>query len=252
MHKKILEAALFISTSPITLDQLARVSGINSLGHVKELMESLQKDYEGRGLELLNTSDGWIMQVRPKILPSVAHLTPYSDLREGPKRTLALITLKEPVKQSLIIKTQGNKAYSYIKGLMKRGLITSESEGHTKVLKLTQEFERYFGEEKDKIKEQLQRHLEASSRGGEPVYEKTAPTGGVPGEGQEFTELPPRTEKRQAKEKARVSVIKEEAAKEIPKQKTDEFGGDDEEEEPETEEKGKPRPSHNHAFKEIE
>jgi segregation and condensation protein B len=242
-HKRILEAALFISNSPMSLDQLARVSGINSLGHVKELMEGLQNDYEGRGLEVASTPDGWSMQVRQDLLPRVAHLTPYSDLGEGPKRTLALVTVKEPVKQSEIIRLQGNKAYSYIKDLARRGLIITEREGHTKVLRLTQEFERYFGEEKSKIREQLQRHLEAAGK--EPDE---------PEEAREFLDGKP------AKEKAGASVIKK-AAREVPGGKADEFGEDDDEpddDEPEAEEsvpkrKGREvKASHGHAFREIE
>jgi segregation and condensation protein B len=254
-HKKVLEAALFISSSPMTLDQLARVSGINSLGHVKELMESLQKDYGERGLELANTSEGWVMQVRQGLLSRVAHLTPYSDLAEGPKRTLALVTLKEPVKQSVIIKMQGNKAYSYIKDLVKRGLVVAEREGHTKTLKLTQEFERYFGEEKSRIKEQLQRHLEAAG--------KLESEGEVPEtrqeEGQKFLD-----KKDVVKGTGRASVIRKGVAQEVPNERADEFGSDDDEEdeEPEAEEatkdpgkagsKGSVRASHGHAFKEIE
>ncbi|MCK4714808.1 MAG: SMC-Scp complex subunit ScpB [Candidatus Aenigmarchaeota archaeon] len=259
MHKKTMEAALFISSTPLTLDQLARITGINSLGHVKELIESLQEDYEGKGIEIFNSADGYTMQVRPQMLPKVAHLTPYSDLAEGPKRTLALVTLKEPVRQSEIIKTQGNKAYSYIKDLKKRGLILTEKEGHTKILKLTQEFERYFGEEKAKIKEQLERHLEAAGKEGEPVYDSEEPT--EPGkDSQEFME-----EKKPAKEKAtgtplgtsKVSVIKEGAAMEVTGEKSDEFGEDDDEpEDDETEEKSQAKkgmkPSHENAFKEIE
>jgi segregation and condensation protein B len=254
-HKKLLEAALFISSSPMGLDRLARVSGINSLGHVKELMEELQKDYGGSGLELSNTPGGWVMQVRPELLPKVAHLTPYSDLGEGPKRTLALVTLKEPVRQSIIIRMQGNKAYSYIKDLVKRGLIVSEREGHTKTLKLTQEFERYFGEERAKIREHLQKHLEATSRP-EGAGDKAEPE-----PQQEFLDEKP------SKEKARTSAIREGAAREVPK--ADEFGNDDddEDEEPESEEneasketgkessgqKGRSlRASHGHAFREIE
>ena len=243
--KKVLEAALFISASPMTLDQLARVSGINSLGHVKELMEGLQKDYEGRGLEVVRTPAGWSMQVRPELVPRVAHLTPYSDLGEGPKRTLAIVTLKEPVRQSEIIRLQGNKAYYYIKDLVKRGLIASDKEGHTKILKLTQEFERYFGEEKTKVKEQLQRHLEAAEKEDEDEVPEE--------EAREFLDGKP------SKDKARGSVIREQAAREVPADKADEFGEDDDEddEEPESEEKasgGKAgvRASHSHAFREID
>lgn len=256
-HKKVLEAALFISSSPMTLDQLARVSGINSLGHVKDLMESLQKDYGGGGLELANTPEGWVMQVRPELLPRVAHLTPYSDLSEGPKRALALVTLKEPVRQSVIIRMQGNKAYSYIKDLAKRGLVVAEREGHTRVLKLTQEFERYFGEEKAIIKEQLQKHLESTGKPEGDVREEAEPE-----QPREFLDDAPGGTGRPAKKKARTSVIREGSAKELPKGEADEFGNDDDDEDEEPEESpgdsGNARPekkvraSHGHAFREIE
>ena len=94
----------------------------------------------------------------------MASLTPYSDLSEGHKRTLALIVLKEPINQSEIIKIQGNKAYTYIKFLDAKGLIKKEKSGRTKILRLTQEFERYFGEEKSKIREKLIQSLGESSR----------------------------------------------------------------------------------------
>lgn len=162
-HQKILEAALFMASRPLMLDEIGKILGVNSLGYVKEMLQKLQKEYEGRGMEIASTPQGWIMQVKPEFLSKVAHLTPYSDISEGCKRTLALIAYKEPVMQSEIIKTQGNKAYSYIKDLHKRNLVKSEKKGRTKVLKLTQEFERYFGEEKEKIKERLE-STQASKR----------------------------------------------------------------------------------------
>ncbi len=246
-HKKTMEAALFISSNPLTLDQLARITGINSLGHVKELIEGLQKDYDGRGIEIFGSADGYAMQVKPQVLPKVAHLTPYSDLGEGPKRTLAIITLKEPVKQSVIIKMQGNKAYTYIKDLKKRGLVITEKEGHTKILKLTQEFERYFGEEKSKVKEQLERYLQGTGREGEPVYE-------TPDKDEEPKETEEREfldDKKSQKEKARESVIKQDAKKEVSQEKTDEFGSEDDDESDDEDEK-KMKASHGHAFEEIE
>lgn len=171
-QKKIIEAALFISTRPLSLDYLGRVSGVNSLGYVREIIESLQKDYEKRGLEVVKTPHGWMMQVRGDLLERVAHLTPYYDLSEGCKRTLALVVYKEPVKQSEIIKMQGNKAYSYLKSLVKRDLIKAEKSGHTKILKLTQEFERYFGDEKENIKEQLKGMVKEPKRIEKPAEEK--------------------------------------------------------------------------------
>jgi len=148
----VIEAALFMSNRPLMLDELARISGINSLGYLKQLLDRLQKDYGTRGMEIVNTRSGWDMQVRQHLMQHVAHLTPYSDIPEGCKRTLALIVYKEPMKQADLIRIQGNKAYTYIKELKRKGLVKTEKKGRTIVVRLTLEFERYFGDERQKIK----------------------------------------------------------------------------------------------------
>ena len=122
---------------------------------LKQLLEKLQKDYEDRGMEVVNGRSGWKMQVKPEYLQHVAHLTPYADIPEGCKRTLALIVYKEPMKQADLIKIQGNKAYTYIKQLSRMGLIRTEKKSRTKVVKLTQEFERYFGGQRKGIKQAM-------------------------------------------------------------------------------------------------
>jgi segregation and condensation protein B len=153
--KAVIEAALFMGNGPIMITDLAKIAGLNSLGFVKEVLVKLQKDYASGGIEIADTQDGWIMQVRPEYLSHVAHLTPYSDLSEGCKRTLALVARKEPAQQAEIVRIQGNKAYTYVKQLKRRGLISKEKKGNNVLLRLTQEFERYFGEEKEKIREKL-------------------------------------------------------------------------------------------------
>lgn len=165
MQKRILEAALFMSSRPLMLDEMGKLLGVSSLGYVKQLLQELQKDYSERGMEIVNTPNGWRMQVRPELLTSVSHLTPYSDMSEGVKRALALVVYKEPALQSELIHIQGNKAYSYIKELRRRGLINIEKRGHTKIITLTKEFERYFGEEKQRIREMM----EESVRSGKPL-----------------------------------------------------------------------------------
>jgi chromosome segregation and condensation protein ScpB len=155
----VAEAALFIANKPLMLDELAKIMGVSSLGYVKEALEKLQSSFEGRGIELANTSSGWKMQVRNKYLGSVAHLAPYADLSEGPKKALALILFKEPMKQSMLIKMQGNKVYNYLRVLEKMGMVRREPWGRTKILRLTKEFEAYFGEDKAKIKERLQQEI---------------------------------------------------------------------------------------------
>lgn len=156
-QKKMIEAALFVSTRPLMLNELSKISGLHSLGYLKDLMEELVKEYSERGIMIVNTPQGWEMQVNKEVLPVVAHLNKHADIPEGSKRTLALVVYKEPVMQAEIIKIQGNKAYAYIKDLKRRGLILVEKKGRTKILKLTKEFEDYFGQDKESIKEQLRK-----------------------------------------------------------------------------------------------
>lgn len=154
-HKRLVEAALFMSSEPLTISELSRISGLGSLGQLKELLNELAEEYSGRGVQITENPMGWKMEVRQELLQNVAHLAPYSDLSEGCKRTLALVVYKEPIDQSEVIKIQGNKAYSYIKKLVKSGLVRAEKVGRTKKLHLTKEFEKYFGQEKEKIKEKV-------------------------------------------------------------------------------------------------
>ncbi|MFH1978170.1 MAG: SMC-Scp complex subunit ScpB [Candidatus Aenigmatarchaeota archaeon] len=164
MHKKLIEAALFMATKPLDLNDLGKISGLHSLGYLKDVIEQLQKDYEDRAMEIVQNPEGWKMQVRNELLDKVAHLTPYADISEGCKRTLALIAYKDPAKQAEIIKIQGNKAYSYIKYLEMKGLVKTEKQGHSKILKVTKEFENYFGEEKEKIREAMDRAQEKQNK----------------------------------------------------------------------------------------
>jgi len=162
MSKKLIEAALFMSSRAMTAEEIAKITGVTP-SNVRKLLDGLLKEYggEGKGVEIISNPEGWHMRVKPDILPKVAHLTPYSDLKDGHKRTLALVAYKEPVKQSEVVHMQGNKAYAYIKFLRKKGLIKAEKEGRTSKLMITKEFERYFGMEKARIKEMLAKGMES-------------------------------------------------------------------------------------------
>jgi segregation and condensation protein B len=154
-HKRLLEAALFMSSEPLDLGKISRIAGVSSLGYLRGTLLELRDEYAGRGFHLVESAEGWSFQVDRRFLDKVASLTPYSDLPEGAKRTLALVAYKEPVTQSEVIRVQGNKSYAYIKGLVSKGLVKSEKQGRTRLLSLTKEFERYFGEEKERVREQL-------------------------------------------------------------------------------------------------
>ena len=93
-------------------------------------------------------------------MPKVAELTPYRDLSDGMVRSLALIAALQPVKQSVLVKLQGNKVYDYVKRLEEKKLIKSRKAGRTKILETTKHFEAYFGSSIEEIRAKLREVLQ--------------------------------------------------------------------------------------------
>ena len=154
--KALVEAALFVSDKPLSIEKLAAMVRLPE-DEVKSYLIRLQTDYriEDRGFELVETPEGYELRVKQQYRQQVAKLAPFADLSEGMMRTLAIIAAKQPVKQSLIVKYQGNKTYKYIANLEAKGLIKTEKYSRTKLCNTTPEFEKYFGTSSEQIKAML-------------------------------------------------------------------------------------------------
>ena len=155
--KALIEAALFVSENPVKPSTLSKISGITSTKEIKKILEGIKKEFDAasRGIVLALTPEGYQFQVKDQFLESVAGLTTYADISKGALRTLSIVALRQPILQSEIVKIQGNKAYNYIKSLVKKKLIKTEKAGRTKKINITKEFERYFGKSLKEIQERL-------------------------------------------------------------------------------------------------
>jgi len=67
-----------------------------------------------------------------------------AEFSKAEQETLAIIAYKQPIKQSVIIKIRGNKAYDHIKKLTDLELIKRKKAGHTHELSLSEDFYDYF------------------------------------------------------------------------------------------------------------
>jgi segregation and condensation protein B len=155
-HKALVEAALFVSERPLSMASLAEITGLKE-AEIPELVFQLQKDMleDDRGVELVQTPEGYEMRLKPEYRSKVSKLAPFSDLSEGMLRTLAIVVANQPVKQSVIIRYQGNKAYGYIDSLERKGLVATQKSGRTKLVSTTPDFEKYFGMSTEEIKKKL-------------------------------------------------------------------------------------------------
>ncbi|MFB6292023.1 MAG: SMC-Scp complex subunit ScpB [Candidatus Nanohaloarchaea archaeon] len=166
--KARLEAALFLADEPIDGEEIADILDLGSMGYVDMLIEEFQEDLEeeNRGMELVETPEGYELKVKKDHLDHVSHLAPHQDLNEGQLRTLSLIAYNSPVEQTDIVEIRGNRAYQHVKELVNRGFVDKEKDGRTAILDVTDHFLDYFDiDSVDEFKRQFEN--EQKGRDGE-------------------------------------------------------------------------------------
>ncbi len=154
-HK--VEAILFTTGKFMSLEEIARICEIGSVGYVKEILEELKKDYEQRDSALTVVQQEGLVKLNiKKDYGYLANkLMSDTELDSPTTKTLAVIAYKQPVLQHEIIKIRGNKAYDHIKILKEQNLITTEKQGRSRLIKLTPQFYNYFDTAAEEVKEQF-------------------------------------------------------------------------------------------------
>lgn len=144
--KARLEAALYLAEEPIDKDEIADVLNLGSIGFVDMLINEFTEELEteDRGLEVIETNQGYELKVKNSHLEHVDHLAPHQDLNKGQLRTLSIIAYNAPVEQTDIVEIRGNRAYQHIKELVNRGFLSKEKDGRTAILSMTDFFLDYF------------------------------------------------------------------------------------------------------------
>ncbi len=143
---KKLEAIFFVSGRFLTMQELVSLTDLNPV-IIQELIEKLQKKYDrdDSAIEITEKNNMWKMDVKREYSHIINKLaTGSSEFTKAEKETLAIIAYKQPIKQSVIIKIRGNKAYEHIKRFVELGLLKKKRQGHTYELSLSEDFYDYF------------------------------------------------------------------------------------------------------------
>lgn len=139
-----IEAALFLSGRFMNLQELIAMTDVNQI-LLKKMLSDLQDKYKNSGINIIQQENTWKMDVAEDFLEMVNRLaTGASEFTKAEQETLAMIAYKQPMKQSVVIKIRGNKAYDHIKRFVELGLITKRKFGHTAEISLTEKFYEYF------------------------------------------------------------------------------------------------------------
>lgn len=146
--KKVIEAALFISSKPLSIEELGRFVGIAAPGFVEDLVKRLAADYEkgGSAVKIVFEPGGWVMRLRGEYAQKVAPLAQEAEISRGALKILAYISQNEGIGQAKVADRLGSMVYDHVHELVDKGFLTKEKRGRTSVLRTTQKFRDYFGE----------------------------------------------------------------------------------------------------------
>ena len=98
--KRVLETALICAQQPLPVrDMGVLFNGAVSADTLKLLLEELQNDWTGRGVELVHVATGWRFQSRPQMREFLDRLHPEKPPRytRATLETLAIIAYRQPV-----------------------------------------------------------------------------------------------------------------------------------------------------------
>jgi segregation and condensation protein B len=135
---KLLEAALFASAAPVSIESLRAIATHADDGEttLDDALGELRDHYDsdGHGVELIEVAGGWQILTRPEYTEAIER----AQLAARPQRlsaaaleTLAIIAYRQPIGRAEIEEIRGVGAGAILKSLSERGLIdiTGRGEG---------------------------------------------------------------------------------------------------------------------------
>lgn len=143
--KSRIEAVLFTTAKALSAKEIGEILGVEEETAEEALLELIM-DYSSRdGALEIDDENGYILQVKEEHMDIVEKLCPV-ELKPAVLRTLTVIALKEPIRQTLLKDMRGSTAYEHVQELLDKGLISKSKDknGRSFNLKTTPKFAEYF------------------------------------------------------------------------------------------------------------
>lgn len=148
---RYIEALLFVSEGPVSLDDLARVLQVER-EEVEQSVERLLRSSSERGTHIVYAGERVQMVTAPDAAPYVEQflgLNLSSKLSEAALETLAIVAYRQPITRAQIDAIRGVNSDGVIRSLIAKQLVEPvgrlEQVGRPVVLGTTLEFLQYFG-----------------------------------------------------------------------------------------------------------
>lgn len=152
--KGIIEALLFVSGEPLSIERIKSVLEELDKSKIKSLLWEIQHEYDMRlsGLKIVEVAGGFQMATRPELAQWVKKLKKVKQstrLSRPSLETLAIIAYRQPIVKAEIEDIRGVDSTGVIKGLLDKRMIKiigrKDVPGRPILYATTKEFLQYFG-----------------------------------------------------------------------------------------------------------
>ena len=152
--KSALEALLFISGNPLTLDRLKGIFDEATPEQLAEQLRALQQDYNDRdaGLMLAEVAGGYQLATRPEQygwIRKFKSVKVSTKLSKPALETLAIVAYKQPITRTEVEAVRGVNIGGIMRNLMERRLVKivgkKDVPGKPMMYGTTPDFLQYFG-----------------------------------------------------------------------------------------------------------
>lgn len=142
------EAALYASGRPLSVDEIARLAGTSSQRKATALAREIAKRVDGSlsALEVVEYSGPrFAMQLKAKYTQTARRFATRPLLSKAALRTLSFIAFFQPIGSGDLALRRGSTVYQHLKELEDVGFVVGERKGRSRAYRTTGRFAEYFG-----------------------------------------------------------------------------------------------------------
>ena len=152
-RRSVVEALLFASSKPLSMDNLSEASGIDK-AELKEVLAALQEEYtsDSRGFSLEEVADGFQLRSDPRFSAQIGKLFAARSRRRMTRsslESLSIIAYRQPATRAEIEHIRGVDSGAVLKTLLSLSMIRilgrKEGPGRPILYGTTRDFLEYFG-----------------------------------------------------------------------------------------------------------
>ena len=145
---KVIEAALFMSSRPLGLQEMGKLIGVAAPGFVSQKVRAIQDAYNNANsaIEIAEEDGKFYMRVRQQYVPFVKSFAQAAEISAHALRTLGYIAKNDGVTKRVLFMKLGSTIYSDVAELVEKGFVTTKRAGRTKTVSTTAKFKAYFGQ----------------------------------------------------------------------------------------------------------